>query len=69
MVMLGCLQKFNSLKKIEESTEGFNGSGMKGYWQVTDAHFDSLRSDRRYVELLRNLNLPEEAIQRQLARR
>jgi len=33
---------------------------------VADARFDSLRDDPRFEELLRKLNLPEEAIQRHL---
>ena len=32
-----------------------------------DARFDSLRDDDRFEQLLRKLNLPEEAIQRHLA--
>ena len=34
---------------------------------VTDARFDSLRDDPRFEQLLRKLNLPEDAIQRHLA--
>ena len=34
---------------------------------VADARFNSLRDDPRYEQLLRKLNLPEEAIQRHLA--
>jgi DNA-binding winged helix-turn-helix (wHTH) protein/TolB-like protein len=34
---------------------------------VTDARFDSLRDDPRYVKQLRKLNLPEEAIARHMA--
>lgn len=34
---------------------------------VTDARFDSLHDDPRFEQLLRKLDLPEEAIQRHLA--
>jgi len=34
---------------------------------LADARFDSLRDDDRFEQLLRKLNLPEEAIQRHLA--
>jgi hypothetical protein len=53
---------FEWLEKVYESR-------VVGFYQVfpVDARFDSLRSDARYEQLLRKLNLPEEAIQRHLA--
>ena len=40
---------------------------VRGILFTNDVRFDSLRSDPRYEQLLRKLDLPEEAIQRHLA--